>query len=185
MKLKKGDIVRFDSPSIKYSANQWATAVYQGTTFTDEDGGELIAVKWIRDGNDNEQNDGEYYSHMFVKVFEKVEEVSTQEEDRILKENKKVMKFDLEKGKQGLVEYLNGDLDRAIEYSLEYIKSCDDIDDIENEVYSFRAFKEEHKKVISRIERANTLSSVFEALEDTAIEDDDETILSFFIEELQ
>jgi ATP-dependent helicase YprA (DUF1998 family) len=181
MKLKKGDIVRFDFPSIRYSANKWAKAIYQGTTYTDQDGGELISVKWIRDGNDNEQNDGEYYSHMFVKV----EEVSTQEEDRILKENKKVMKFDLEKGKQGLVEYLNGDLDRATEYSLEYIKSCDDIDDIENEVYSFRAFKEEHKKVISRIERANTLSSVFEALEDTAIEDDDETILSFFIEELQ
>jgi hypothetical protein len=39
--------------------------------------------------------------------------------------------------------------------------------------------------VISRIERANTLSSVFESLEDTALEDDDETILSFFIEELQ
>jgi len=181
MKLKKGDIVRFDFPSIRYSANKWATAIYQGTTYTDQDGGELISVKWIRDGNDNEQNDGEYYSHMFVKV----EEVSTQEEDRILKENKKVMKFDLEKGKQGLVEYLNGDLDRATEYSLEYIKSCDDIDDIGNEIYSFRAFKEEHKKVISRIERANTLSSVFEALEDTAIEDDDETILSFFIEELQ
>jgi hypothetical protein len=59
------------------------------------------------------------------------------------------------------------------------------MDDVESEVKSFSAFKEEHKKVISRIERANTLSSVFEALEDTAIEDDDETILSFFIEELQ
>ena len=181
MKLKKGDIVRFDNPSITYAANKWATAIYQGKTYTDEDGGELITVKWVRDENDNGQFDGEYYSHMFVKV----EEVSTQEEDRILEENKKVMKFDLEKGKQGLVEYFNGDFDRATEYSLEYIKSCNDIDDIENEVYSFRAFKEEHKKVIGRIERANTLSSVFEALEDTAIEDDDETILSFFIEELQ
>ena len=54
----------------------------------------------------------------------------------------------------------------------------------QNEIYSFRAFKEEHKKIVNRIERAQTLSSVFEALEDTAIEDDDETILSFFIEGL-
>jgi type IV secretory pathway VirD2 relaxase len=83
-----------------------------------QDGGELISVKWIRDGNDNKQNDGEYYSHMFVKV----KEVSTQKEDRILKENKKVMKFDFERGKQQLVEYFNSDLDRATEYSLEYIK---------------------------------------------------------------
>ena len=58
MKLKKGDIVRFDFPSIRYSANKWAKAIYQGTTYTDQDGGELIDIKWIRDGNDNEQNDG-------------------------------------------------------------------------------------------------------------------------------
>jgi hypothetical protein len=94
------------------------------------------------------------------------------------------MKFDLEKGKLELVEYFDMDFDRATEYSLEYIKSCDDIDDIANEVASFRAFKDEHNKVIGRIERANTLSSVFKALEDTAMEDDDETILSFFIEGL-
>jgi hypothetical protein len=178
--LKKGDVLRFDFPSIRYSANKWATAIYQGTTYIDQDGGELISVKWIRDGNDNKQNDGEYYSNMFVKV----KEVSTQKEDRILKENKKVMKFDFEKGKQGLVEYFNSDLDRATEYSLEYIKSCDDMDEVETEVKSFRIFKEEHMKMIGRIERASTLALIFSALEDTAIEDDDETILSFFIEGL-
>jgi hypothetical protein len=103
--------------------------------------------------------------------------------DEIKKE--KVMKFDLEKGKQGLLEYFQGDFDRAVEYSIEYIKSCDDIDDMANELASFRAFKEEHNKMIGRIERANTLSQIFSALDDTAMEDDDETILSFFIEELQ
>jgi len=179
--LKKGDILRFDFPSIRYSANKWATAIYQGTTYIDQDGGELISVKWIRDGNDNKQNDGEYYSHMFVKV----KEVSTQKEDRILKENKKVMKFDFENGKKLLVEYFNSDLDRATEYSLEYIKDCDDMDDVETEVKSFRIFKEEHMKMIGRIELASTLALIFSALDDTALEDDDETILSFFIEELQ
>jgi len=183
MKLKKGDIVRFDNPSVTYAANKWATAIYQGITYTDEDGGELIEVKWIRDGNDNEQNDGDYYSHMFVKA----EEVSTQEEDRILNEIKKekVMKFDFEKGKQGLVEYFEAEFEKANEYSLEYIKSCDDMDDVEREVKSFRAFKDEHNKMIGRIEYATTLSQIFSALDNTALEDDDETILSFFIEGLQ
>jgi TnpA family transposase len=97
----------------------------------------------------------------------------------------KVMKFDFEKGKQGLLEYFSGDFDRAVEYSIEYIKSCDDIDDMINEVASFRVFKEEHNKIIGRIERASTLSLIFSALDNTALEDDDETILSFFIEELQ
>jgi hypothetical protein len=59
------------------------------------------------------------------------------------------------------------------------------LDLIESEVKSFRAFKEEHNKMIGRIEYATTLSQIFSALDDTALEDDDETILSFFIEELQ
>jgi hypothetical protein len=59
------------------------------------------------------------------------------------------------------------------------------MDDVEREVRSFRAFKEEHNKVIGRIEYATTLSQIFSALDDTAMEDDDETILSFFIEGLQ
>ena len=94
------------------------------------------------------------------------------------------MKFDLEKGKEGLVEYFQGDFDRATEYSLEYIKSCDDMDLVESEVKSFRAFKDEHLKMVGRIEYATTLSQIFSALDDTALEDDDETILSFFIEGL-
>jgi hypothetical protein len=39
--------------------------------------------------------------------------------------------------------------------------------------------------MIGRIEYATTLSQIFSALDDTALEDDDETILSFFIKELQ
>jgi predicted SnoaL-like aldol condensation-catalyzing enzyme len=182
MKLKKGDILRFMG-DFRYSAKKGATSIYQGTTYIDQDGGELISVEWVRDGKDDGQKDGDYYLYM----FEKVEDVSTQEEDRILDEIKKekVMKFDLEKGKEGLVEYFQGDFDRATEYSLEYIKSCDDMDLVELEVKSFRAFKEEHNKMIGRIEYATTLSQIFSALDDTALEDDDETILSFFIKELQ
>ena len=173
MKFKEGDILEFKGVPT-YAAKKGAKAICVGND-------DYLQVEWIRNGDDNDQINGGYHADWFTKV----EEVSEQKEDRILKENKKVMKFDLEKGKQGLVEYFQGDFDRATEYSLEYIKSCDDMDLVELEVKSFRAFKEEHIKVIGRIEYATTLSQIFSALDDTAMEDDDETILSFFIEELQ
>jgi hypothetical protein len=175
MKFEVGDILEFKGVET-YAAKKGAKAVCIGND-------DYLQVEWIRNGDDNGQINGGYHESWFTKV----EEVSTQKEDRILDEIKKekVMKFDLEKGKEGLVEYFQGDFDRATEYSLEYIKSCDDLDLIELEVKSFRAFKEEHNKMIGRIEYATTLSQIFSALDDTALEDDDETILSFFIKELQ
>jgi hypothetical protein len=177
--LKKGDILRFMG-DFRYSAKKGATSIYQGTTYIDQDGGELISVEWVRDGKDDGQKDGDYYLYM----FEKVEEVSHQKEVRILEENKKVMKFDFEKGKKGLVEYFEAEFERFEMYSLEAVKEYDDMDDVEREVRSFRAFKEEHYKMIGKIERASTLALILSALDDTAMEDDDETILSFFIEGL-
>jgi ATP-dependent helicase YprA (DUF1998 family) len=103
--------------------------------------------------------------------------------DEIKKE--KVMKFDLEKGKQGLVEYFKREFERFEMYSLEAIKECDDMDDIKSEVRAFNAFEEINFNLIRKIERASTLSLVLEALDDTVMEDDDETILSFFIEGIQ
>jgi hypothetical protein len=116
-----------------------------------------------------------------------IEEREDLEKVRILNEIKKekVMKFDFEKGKQGLIEYFEMEFEQTSMYSLEYIKSCDDMDDVESEVRSFNSFKEEHSKRFTRINRASTLSLVFEALDDTSLEDDDERILSFFIEGLQ
>jgi len=173
MKFEKGDILEFKGVET-YAAKKGAKAICVGND-------DYLQVEWIRNGDDNDQINGGYHADWFTKV----EEVSEQKEDRILKENKKVMKFDLEKGKQGLLEYFQGDFDRAVEYSIEYIKSCDSMDDIENEVASFHVFEKEHNKIKDRIERASTLSLIFSALDDTAMEDDDETILSFFIEELQ
>ena len=179
MKLKKGDIVRFDNPSVTYAANKWATAIYQGKTYTDEDGGELITVKWVRDGNDNGQFDGEYYLYMFTKV----EEVSTQEEDRILKENKKVMKFDFERGKQQLLTWMDNEFDCCYGNSLQYIKELSTIADIQDEVESFRRFEESWVGKTAAINRATTMREVFEALKDTAIEDDDNFIIELFTTE--
>ena len=179
MKLKKGDIVRFDNPSITYAANKWATAIYQGKSYTDEDGGELITVKWIRDGNDNGQFDGEYYLHM----FEKVEEVSIQEEDRILSENKKDMKFDFERGKQQLLTWMDNEFDCCYGQSLQYIKELSTISEIEVEVESFRRFEDSWMKKTSAINRATTMREVFEALKGTAIEEDDNFIIELFTTE--
>ena len=116
-----------------------------------------------------------------------IEEREDLEKVRILNEIKKekVMKFDFEKGKQELLEYFAMEYSQAEFYSLDYIKGCDNIDDVESEVKSFNGFKEVHFKLIGKIDRASTLSLVFEALVDTILEDDDERILSFFIEGLQ
>jgi hypothetical protein len=116
-----------------------------------------------------------------------IEEREDLEKVRILNEIKKekVMKFDFEKGKQELLEYFEMEYSQATIYSLDYIKGCDDMDDVESEVKSFNSFKEEHSKRFTRINRASTLSLIFEALVDTCLEDDDERILSFFIEGLQ
>ena len=174
MKFKVGDVLEFRGIPT-YAAKKGAKAVCIGND-------DYLQVEWIRNGDDNGQMYGVYHESWFLKVGE----VSPQEEDRILSEIKKekVMKFDLEKGKEGLVEYFEAEFERASIYSLEYIKDCDDMDDVESETRSFRAFKEENNRVIGKIKRALALSSIFEALVDTVLEDDDETILSFFIEGL-
>ena len=120
------------------------------------------------------------------KIKYLLEEREDLEKVRILDEIKKekVMKFDFEKGKQGLVKYFEEEFERFEMYSLEAIKECDDMDEVASEVRSFNSFKEVQLKLIGKIERASTLALILSALDDTAMEDDDETILSFFIEGL-
>jgi len=140
-------------------------------------------LKYIENQYKNYQ-DGIYDQ---LKNKEYYEERENLEKVRILDEIKKekVMKFDFEKGKQELIEYFEMEYSQAEFYSLDYIKGCGTIDDVESEVKSFKDFKEVHFRLIGKINRASTLSLVFEALTDTILEDDDERILSFFIEGLQ
>jgi hypothetical protein len=100
MEFKKGDILEFKGGPT-YAAKEGAKAICVSNNG-------YIQVKWIRNGDDNNQDDGGYHPFWFIKV----EEVSTQEENRIFEENKKVMKFDFEKGKQGLVEYFEAEFER-------------------------------------------------------------------------
>lgn len=179
MKLKKGDILEFDPDRSIYAAQKGAKAIFQYYTKS-RDGEDYVVVKWIRDGNDGGQEDGEYFECQFIKV----EEVSFQKEDRIFEENKKVMKFDFENGKKLLIEYFNCEIERAEQYAIEYIRGLDDMDDIESEVESFRYSKREHDERVRNIELSNTLSQVFKALVDSCLEDDDDTIMEFFLQEI-
>ena len=173
MKFEKGDILIFSGGS-SYAAKFGARAIFKG------DFEDYIEVEWIRDKLSGEQINGLYSCSYFAKL----EEVSTQKEDRILIENEKDMKFEFEKGKILLMEYFQSELDRGEAYTLQTIKESDSLEDIENEIDSFRYFKNDIENTIQLINRSKTLSDVFEALIDTDLEDDDETVLSFFIEGL-
>ena len=99
MKFKKGDILEFKGVET-YAAKKGAKAICIGND-------DYLQVEWIRNGDDNDQGNGGYYTEWFIKVGE----VSTQKEDRILKENKKVMKFDFEKGKEQLITWMDNEFD--------------------------------------------------------------------------
>jgi hypothetical protein len=171
MKFKKGDILEFKGVET-YAAKKGAKAICIGND-------DYLQVEWIRNGDDNDQGNGGYYTEWFIKVGE----VSTQKEDRILKENKKVMKFDFEKGKEQLLTWMDNEFDCSYGYSLQYIKELEDMDDIQNEVESFRRFEQDWKDKTTSIKKATTMREIFTALKDTAIEDDDNFIIELFTTE--
>jgi len=172
--MEKGDTLIFKGGK-DFAAKFGAKAIFIGHT------DDYIEVEWIRDELSGDQMDGLYTSSHFTKVGE----VSEQKEDRILSENEKDMKFDFEKGKILLMEYFQSDLERSEIYTLQTIKGSDNIEDIEMEVDVFNHYKSRIENTISKINQSKTLSDVFKVLVDTDLEDDDETVLSFFIEGLK
>ena len=174
MKFKKGDILEFDGIG-SYAAKKGATAICKGYEI-DEDGESFIEVQWIRNELSEGQDDGGYYESQFTKVEErseyekflqlkqiydelKVEEVSSQEENRIFEEIKKekVMKFDFERGKQQLLEWMDNEFDCTYGYSLQYIKELSTIAEVQDEVESFRRFEESWVGKTVAINRARTM----------------------------
>jgi len=171
MKFKRGDILEFIGVPT-YAAKKGAKAICVGND-------DYLQVEWIRNGDDNDQINGGYHADWFTKV----EEVSTQEEDRIFEENKKVMKFDFEKGKEQLLTWMDNEFDCSYGHSLQYIKELSTIGEIQNEVESFRRFEENWVGKTAAVNRATTMREVFAALQDTAIEDDDNFIIELFTTE--
>ena len=174
MKFEQGNTLIFEGGK-DYAAKLGAKAIFIKSI------GDFIEVEWIRDELSGKQMDGCYSSSMFKKV----EEVSEQKEDRILIENEKDMKFDFEKGKILLMEYFQSDLERSEIYTLQIIKESNDLGDIEMEIDVFNHFKNGIERTITKINQSKTLSDIFKVLIDTDLEDDDETVLSFFIEGLK
>lgn len=166
MKFKKGDILQFDPQGV-FSAKKGAKAAFTGQYYIDCDGGELIEVKWVRDGNDNGQEDGTYYISMFTKI-----ESSNQL-------NMKTLNF--EAGKQLIIEYLTCELSEQENDVLFCVKRLNSIEEISNEIESFQIFESEINNTIDKISDAKSLREVFVALENTCLEDEEEKVLNMFI----
>lgn len=93
------------------------------------------------------------------------------------------MKFDFERGKKQLLEWMDTEFDCSYGYSLQYIKELDDMDDIRSEVESWFRFEEDWVCKIAAVKKATTMREVFVALEDTSIENDDNFIIELFTTE--
>jgi len=93
------------------------------------------------------------------------------------------MKFDFEKGKRQLLEWMDNEFDCSYGYSLQYIKELSSIEDVRIEVESWFRFEEEWIGKTAAVRRATTVREVLEALKDTAIEDDDNFIIELFTTE--
>jgi hypothetical protein len=93
------------------------------------------------------------------------------------------MKFDFEKGKRQLLTWMDNEFDCCYGQSLQYIKELSRIEDIRLEVESWFRFEGTWIDKIAAINRATTIREIFEALEDTAIENDDNFIIELFTTE--
>ena len=98
--IQVGDTVEFINEKGTYAAADGARAIV--THIHGPHKFDLISVKWVRNGDDNGQEDGPYFNNKFKKV----EEVSTQKEDRILIENEKIMTKFEEKNPEQLKSFL-------------------------------------------------------------------------------
>jgi hypothetical protein len=93
------------------------------------------------------------------------------------------MKFDFEKGKEQLLTWMDNEFDCSYGYSLQYIKELSTIGEIQNEVESFRRFEQDWFNKTTAVRRATVMREIFEALEDTAVENDDNFIIELFTTE--
>jgi hypothetical protein len=93
------------------------------------------------------------------------------------------MKFNFERGKKQLLEWMDTEFYCSYGYSLQYIKELSTIAEIQNEVESFCRFENSWINKTIDVTKATTMREVFAALEGTAIEDDDNFIIELFTTE--
>jgi hypothetical protein len=93
------------------------------------------------------------------------------------------MKFDFERGKRQLLEWMDNEFDCSYGQSFQYIKELSSIEDVRIEVESWFRFEEGWIGKTAAVRRATVMREIFEALKDTAIEDDDNFIIELFTTE--
>lgn len=181
MKLVKGDILKFKGAET-YAAAKGAKAIFKGYK-KGHSGEEYINVEWIRDGFSGNQEDGAYYEYM----FEKIEEVSPQKEDRIFEENKKVMKIDFKEGVQRVIELLeqfNIDFEKDMLRDIKVIADREEEDafeDIEEIIDSIKINKRYVEEAIDKLKNADRLVEVLKAMRNTVFEEEEATVLKAFL----
>lgn len=179
MRLVKGDILEFNGDTNAYLAKKGAKAIFE-YRYTGHNYEEYIKVKWIRDELSGNQSDGGYFESQFTKV----EEVSTQKEDRIFEENKKKdMKFNFVEGKERVVDMINESLESLEDALLHDIRIIageggpSALEDIESLIESIRHNKNLCETAIKRVKAAGSIQGVLKAMEYTSFEDMEETVL--------
>ena len=179
MKFKKGDIVKFEGEGT-YAAKKGATAIVEEyyIGWNDE---EYVFVKWIRDELSGEQADGGYFEHQFTKV----EEVSTQKEDRIFEEIKKDMKFNFNEGKQRVIDMLEDHIEdfefemlNDIKMSLQDINK-NTVDQIEDIIKTIKTNTNHCMKAIEKVQNSSTVAEILASMELTCYEEMEETVLAY------
>jgi hypothetical protein len=177
--LKVGDILEFNGDLNAYLAKKGAKAIYKGH-YTGHNYEEYIKVEWIRDELSGNQQDGGYFESQFTKV----EEVSTQKEDRIFEENKeKNMKFNFVEGKERVVDMIMESLESLEHDLLHDIRIIaseggpTSLEDIESLIESIRHHAKLGATAIKRVKAAGSIQGVLKAMEYTSFEDMEETVL--------
>jgi hypothetical protein len=178
MKFKKGDIVEFQGAH-SYSAKKGATAIVEEyyTGWNDE---EWLKVKWIRDELSGNQEDGGYFENHFTKV----EEISQQKENRIFEENKKVMKFNFNEGKQRVIDMLETHIENFEFDMLQDIRTVinedreEIVDQIEDIIKTIKTNTNHCMKAIEKVQNSSTVAEILASMELTCYEEMEETVLT-------
>jgi hypothetical protein len=173
MKFKEGDILEFKGVPT-YVAKKGATAICTG------DNG-YVQIEWIRNELSGDQADGGYHPAWFTKIGE----VSIQKEDRIFEENKeKVMKYNFKEGKQRVIKMLEEhifnfktDMSQDIKIIINEERE-DAIEQVEDIIESIRMNTNYCEMAINKVKQSSTVVEILDAMESTAYEEMEETVLS-------
>ena len=172
MKFKVGDILEFKGVPT-YAAKKGAMAICTG------DNG-YVQIEWIRNELSGDQADGGYHPAWFIKIGE----VSIQKEDRIFEENKKVMKYNFKEGKQRVIKMLEEhifdfktDMSQDIKTIINEGRE-DAIEQVEDIIESIRFNTNYCETAINKVKQASTVVEILDAMESTAYEEMEETVLT-------